>query len=44
MLRDASLAPVKSVCQLFSLGKEKLREEPWPLANITVHMSKKLRV
>jgi hypothetical protein len=27
-LRDASLAPVRSLCQLFSLGKEKLREGP----------------
>ncbi|CAD7681457.1 unnamed protein product [Nyctereutes procyonoides] len=32
---------MKSICQLFSLGKEKLREELQPLPNLTVYMSKK---
>lgn len=41
LLRDASLAPVRSICQLFSLGKEKLREELQALPNLTVYMSKK---
>lgn len=44
MLRDASLAPVKSVGQLFSLGKGKLREDLQPLPNLNVQMSKKQTV